>query len=83
MQVMLLTIVFFALCMAGLGLGTIVAGRRLKGSCGADVVDSDGEVIACGACTKKEVDLCPTDNQLVALAQIGYPTLRHDHERGV
>lgn len=79
MQLLLVTFVFFALSMAGLGIGTIVAGRRLKGSCGADVVAPDGEVIACGACPKKEQEVCPTDDKLVALAQIGYPKVRPSH----
>jgi hypothetical protein len=69
-----LTMAFFGMCMAGMGIGALLQGRFLRGSCGGpDVITAGGEAMSCGACPKQERDLCPTDNQLVAIAQIGHP----------
>jgi hypothetical protein len=74
-------IVFFGLCFAGLAVGVIVSDRELKGSCGGEggeIVDRDGNVIvACGVCVKKDVDVCPTDNDLVRIGQIAHPNPKH------
>jgi hypothetical protein len=76
----LLTLVVFAFCMAGLGIGVITSGRRLRGSCGGEeVVDAQGNALSCGACPKKEREVCPSDDPIVALAQIGHPNPRHHH----
>ena len=70
----LLTLTLFALCMMGMGIGALLQGRFLRGSCGGpEVVGSSGEALSCGACPKQELDLCPTDNNLVAIAQIAHP----------
>ncbi|MCB9681297.1 MAG: hypothetical protein H6733_07465 [Alphaproteobacteria bacterium] len=80
MTTLLLTLVLFALCMVGLGIGLIVANRGLQRSCGGgDLVTGDGDVIACGACAKKEAEVCPSDDNLVRLAQIAHPNPRHHH----
>lgn len=46
--------VVFMLCMAGLGLGVILAQRGLRGTCGSDPLkNKKGEDLTCGACPKK------------------------------
>ena len=70
----LLAIGLFGVCMAAMGLGVIVSGRRLRGSCGGDSVhDPTGEALSCGACPKKQVQVCPSDDPLVALSQSSHP----------
>jgi len=76
----LATIVFFGLCMVGLSIGVILSDRRLRGSCGGDaLISPDGEAISCGACPKKEQELCPSDDDLIRLAQLSHPDPRHHH----
>lgn len=75
-----LTLVLFATCMLGMGVGVLLSGRSLRGSCGGDgVIDAQGREISCGACPKKEHDVCPSDDPIVALAQIAHPNPRHHH----
>ena len=52
LTVVLITILVFALSIAGLAIGVIVSNRRLKGSCGglANLKDSSGQTM-CDACT--------------------------------
>jgi hypothetical protein len=76
---LVLTLVLFALCMVGLGIGVLLQGRLLSRSCGADIVDARGESVACGVCAKKEQEICPSDDNLVKLAQIAYPKPRPPH----
>lgn len=71
----LAAIVFFGLCMAMMGVGLIFSGRELKGSCGG-AADLD-EDLACGVCAKKDAEVCPSDDELVRLAQISHPNPRH------
>ncbi|MFT7517909.1 MAG: hypothetical protein ACI9MC_000033 [Kiritimatiellia bacterium] len=72
------TIVFFGLAMSAMAIGVIVSNRSLRGSCGGpEIVTSDGEHLSCGACPRKEVDVCPSDDALVQIAQIGHPNPRH------
>ncbi len=79
MATMLITLVLFGLCMAGMAVGVLVSDRELQGSCGG-VVDAQGhDVVSCGACAKKEAEVCPSDDPLVALAQIAHPN--PDHHR--
>lgn len=69
---------FFAIAMTGMAIGVIFSNRSLRGSCGGESVrNGDGEIISCGACPKKESEVCPTDEPLVALAQIGHPNPKH------
>lgn len=75
-----LAIGFFGLCMGAMGVGTMMSGRRLRGSCGGDaVIGADGREISCGACPKKESEICPSDDPLVALAQIAHPNPEKHH----
>ena len=76
---LLLATAIFGLAMAGLGVGVIFSNRTLKGSCGGEeVLGPDGNPLSCGACPKKEAEVCPSDDPLIALARIGHPTPR-DH----
>ena len=77
---LLLAPVIFGLCMAGMGVGVMLSGRLLKGSCGGEeVLGADGNPLSCGACPKKEADVCPSDDPLVALARIAHPNPRDAH----
>jgi len=74
----LLTTLIFGLAMAGMGIGVMLSNKALRGSCGGDtVVGADGDLISCGACPKKEVSVCPSDDELVRLAQIAHPDPKH------
>jgi len=74
----LLSMGIFGLAMAGMGLGVLLSNRSLRGSCGGpEVVTADGEALSCGACPRKQTEVCPTDEPLVALAQIAHPDPRH------
>ncbi len=78
MTTLLLTLVFFGTCMGAMAIGVIASDRALRGSCGgAEVHDSNGDPLSCGACPKKESDVCPSDDEYVALAQLGHPDPRH------
>ena len=49
-----LTILAIGILMAAMAIGVIFSRKSLRGSCGgADVVDCDGESLACGACPNK------------------------------
>lgn len=64
----------FGVAMFGMAVGVVFSNRELRGSCGGDsVVGPDGEQVSCGACPKKEADVCASDDPLVALAQIAHP----------
>lgn len=75
---LLLTLGLFALAMTGLSVGVILSNRVLSGSCGgaAKLEGLDG---ACGACGKKQADMCPSDDPLVRLAQVAHPNPAHHH----
>ncbi len=78
MVTLLLTLGLFGAAMSVMAIGVIVSDRSLRGSCGGgEIHDAHGDVIACGACSKKANDVCPTDEPLVALAQIAHPNPRH------
>ena len=74
----LLILGLFALAMVGLSLGVILNDRALSSSCGGVAV-IDGAEPSCGACGKKEAALCPSDDDLVRLAQIAHPNPTHHH----
>ncbi|MEN0066996.1 MAG: hypothetical protein AAGA48_33000 [Myxococcota bacterium] len=74
----LLAMGIFGVAMAGMGVGALFSNRSLRGSCGGpDIVTANGDALSCGACPRNEADVCPTDEPLVALAQIGHPNPRH------
>jgi len=77
---LLLTLGIFAVAMAGMGVGLLLQGRLLRGSCGGpQVLDPGGDPLSCGACPKKEAEVCPSDDPLVALARISHPNPRSHH----
>lgn len=76
----LLTMSIFGLAMTGMAIGVIFSDRVLKGSCGGvEHQGPNGESLTCGGCAKQQADLCPSDDPLVSLAQIGHPNPRHHH----
>lgn len=76
------TILFFGLCMAGMAVGVIFSDRELRGSCGGVAIhDADGDALSCGACVRDDQGVCPSDEPLVKLAQIGHPDPKH-HRAG-
>ncbi|MFK7929127.1 MAG: hypothetical protein AB8H79_13120 [Myxococcota bacterium] len=76
----LLTLALFGVAMTGMAIGVIFSNRKLRGSCGGDSIqNADGESVSCGACPKKEVEICPSDEPLIALAQLAHPNPRHRH----
>jgi hypothetical protein len=73
-----LTMSIFGVAMTGMALGVIVKGQRLRGSCGGpEVVTSSGDPLSCGACPKNEAELCPSEDNLIRLSQIGHPDPTH------
>jgi hypothetical protein len=49
-----ITILAIGMLMAAMAIGVIFSRKSLRGSCGgADVVDCDGESLACGSCPNK------------------------------
>lgn len=78
----LLTIGLFVLFFVMMGIGFIVRGMVLKGSCGA-AANVTGEE-SCGSCSKKEAEICPSDDE-TGLLNIGLISNPHrtlkDHQR--
>ena len=75
MTTVLTTIGLFALLITAMSIGIILSNRSLKGTCGGDPARGpDGLPMLCGACPKKQSDVCPTDNPLAAVAMIGNPS---------
>lgn len=58
---MILTLGVFTTCIALLGVGFIVKGMVLRGSCGGAAAVMGEE--SCGACSKKAKDMCPSDDE--------------------
>ena len=82
---MMMAIGLFAICFLLMGIGFIIRGSVLKGSCGGAAAILGEE--SCGACAKKEAELCPSDDEtgLLKLSNIGNPhrTLNeHDKPAG-
>lgn len=57
MNLFLLTLVVFAVALAGMAIGVMISGRRIKGSCGglSSFKDRDGNSV-CEACTNPSTD---------------------------
>ncbi len=50
----LLTFIFFVIAVILLALGTIIANKRLRGSCGGvQVIGPDGESLSCATCPNR------------------------------
>lgn len=76
----LVTIAVFGAAMLAMAVGVMFSNRELRGSCGGEGIHgADGEMISCGACPKKEAELCPSDEELIRLAQIAHPNPRQHH----
>lgn len=74
----LLAIPVFGLALVGMGVGVILSNRELKGSCGG-AAGLEEQGVSCGACVKKEAEVCPSDDPLVALAQLSHPDPSRRH----
>lgn len=80
MMELVLALGLFGIAMAAMAIGVVFSNRALRGSCGGPSVQGpDGDALSCGACPRKERDVCPSDDQLASLAQIAYPNPRHPH----
>lgn len=68
----LLAFAVFALAFAGLAVGVMCGRRPLRGSCGGAGDAAAGDDCLCA---RKANDLCASDegNELVVLAELGYP----------
>lgn len=69
----LLTIGLFGTFFFMMGVGFFIRGTVLKGSCGGSAKVLGEE--SCGACAKKEKEICPSDDEtgLLHLGQISNP----------
>jgi len=77
-ETVLLTTGLFGSFMLAMAIGVIVSNRALRGSCGGpEVHDAEGHALSCGACPKKENEVCPSDDEFVRLAQIAHPNPSH------
>ena len=75
-----LAFVLFGVAFTMMGAGLILSNRQLRGSCGGgEIIAADGAPISCGACPRKESDVCPSDDPLIALAQIAHPDTSRRH----
>lgn len=55
MMIFVLTLAFFVLAVVGLGIGYLVRGQCIRGSCGGENVwGPDGELLLCDHCPKRE-----------------------------
>jgi len=64
----------FTLCFCGMAIGLIIRGRVMRGGCGDEPhITEDGRLASCGACPKKEIDLCETDDTMgtATIASLG------------
>lgn len=78
-MVFLVAFGLFALAVAAMGVGAMVAGRRLQGSCGG--ASATGMGGADCSCARKEANLCTDgpEQELVDLAELGWPMKRERH----
>jgi hypothetical protein len=75
-----LAFALFVVAFGLMGAGVLLSNRQLRGSCGGgEVIGADGAPISCGACPRKENEVCPSDDPLIALAQIGHPDPSRHH----
>jgi hypothetical protein len=69
----------FSLAVAAMGVGVMLSGRRLSTSCGG--LSKQGEAIGDCSCARKKAELCTDgpDQELVDLAEVGWPLKRERH----
>ena len=67
-----LSILIFILCFLGMSLGIVLAGKKIKGSCGGTAHLEKELGLSCGGCAKKEKEICPSDDEtgLVEVATV-------------
>jgi hypothetical protein len=56
-----------------MGVGVMFSRPAIRGTCGGDTVEHDGEALSCGACPRKQSEICPSDDAIVKLATISHP----------
>jgi len=72
---LVLAFALFGSAMIAMSVGVILSDRVLKSSCGG-AAELDG-LDSCSACGKKAVEMCPSDAELVRIAQLGHPNPTH------
>jgi len=74
--------VVFGLAVLGMAVGVIFSDRKLQGSCGGVAVD--GSQLGDCLCERKKQDLCGHEegNDLVLVAELGWPQRRPDRGLG-
>ncbi len=72
----------FGLAVFGMAVGVIFSDRKLQGSCGG--VAGDGTTLGDCLCERKKQDLCGAEegNDLVLVAELGWPQRRPDRGLG-
>ena len=78
-MIYLVAFALFALAVAAVGVGAMITGRKLSGSCGG--MSANGEAGADCSCARKEANLCTDgpEQELVDLAELGWPQRRERH----
>jgi len=77
-----LSFVVFVIAVGAMAVGVALSGRRLSSSCGGVV--HDGESVGDCVCVRKDAGLCgdESNEELVHLAELGWPRPRHDEAQG-
>lgn len=78
-MVFVISFAMFLFAFAAMGVGVLFARPAIRGTCGGDEVEHDGESLSCGACPRKQSDICPSDDELVRLATISHPNPQVHH----
>ena len=74
----LLSFGIFLVLFVLMSIGVIFSNRIMRGSCGGpEVLDSKGEVLSCGACPKKEKDICTSENEYAKIASVSFNPKDH------
>lgn len=75
----LMTFLIFVGCFLLLSVGLIFNGKRIRGSCGGNQVKIKGETLECGACPKKEAQICESEDEtgFLRLAKQAHPGGNH------
>ena len=63
MAIYLVTIAVFALVMVLMGVGVMLQGKCIKGTCGGEeTYGPDGEELLCDTCPKRDAGECPDES---------------------